>query len=66
MAEFDSVDWIHKDEDNDDNEPEKEEMVFNPTSVRERIDEKLAILSDFKAKKPANVSRSDVMAGLSK
>lgn len=36
MAEFEGGDWLHKDE--DDGDKEKEEMVFNPTSVRDRID----------------------------
>lgn len=94
MSEFEGGDWLHHDSDHDESgEKEKEEMVFNPTSVRERIDvsaylifkglplryafcddmqfvlcsqEKLAILADFKNKKQPNVSRADVMAGLSK
>lgn len=40
MSEFDGGDWIHNDGDilDESGEKEKEEMVFNPTSVRDRID----------------------------
>ena len=38
MSEFEGGDWLHNDSDNESGEKEKEEMVFNPTSVRERID----------------------------
>jgi ribosomal RNA methyltransferase Nop2 len=66
MSEFEVGDWIHNDKVADESEEnEKEEMVFNPTSIRDRIDGKLAILADFKNKKPPNMSRTDIMTGLS-
>jgi ribosomal RNA methyltransferase Nop2 len=43
----------------------KETMVMNPTSVRERIDYALEILSDFKSREDKTQSRVDIIAALS-
>ena len=44
----------------------KEEMVLNPTSVRERIDESLEMLSNLKTRKDRSLSRSDIISTLSR
>ena len=45
-------------------EEDRERMVLNPTSVRDRIDSDLATLSDFSNRADKTVSRSDVLASL--
>jgi 25S rRNA (cytosine2870-C5)-methyltransferase len=54
------------DGDDDEEDNEKETMVMNPTSVRERIDYALEILSDFKSREDKTQSRVDIIAALSK
>jgi 25S rRNA (cytosine2870-C5)-methyltransferase len=54
------------DGDDDEEDNEKETMVMNPTSVRERIDYALEILSDFKSREDKSQSRVDIIAALSK
>ena len=56
-----------EDEDEDEDEDEaKERLVLNPTSVKERIDKSLAILSDFKSRPNKAQSRVEVLATLSR
>eukprot|EP01041_Mallomonas_annulata_P005018 gene5018-10042_t len=57
-----SSDWL-KDEIEEENE---ERMIVNPTYVRERIDNSLTILADFKNRRNTSQSRSDIIAGLSR
>ena len=54
------------DGEDDEEDNEKETMVMNPTSVRERIDYALEILSDFKSREDKSQSRVDIIAALSK
>ena len=58
--------------DNEDSENEREELaidpeqLMNPKSVRERIDEALETLANFKTRKNTSLSRSDLLSLLSK
>ena len=67
-AEMDGTkDWMNEnDGDEDEEDSKKETMVMNPTSVRERIDYALEILSDFKSREDKTQSRVDIIAALSK
>lgn len=62
--------WMNENDSDDDDDEEggskKETMVMNPTSVRERIDYALEILSDFKSREDKTQSRVDIIAALSK
>jgi ribosomal RNA methyltransferase Nop2 len=60
--------WMNENDSDDDDEEgssKKETMVMNPTSVRERIDYALEILSDFKSREDKTQSRVDIIAALS-
>lgn len=53
-------------EDEDEEDDMKERLVLNPTSVKERIDKSLAILSDFKSRPNKSQSRVEVLSTLSR
>lgn len=65
--------WLENEDSGDEQEQEQEieqdeeteQMVINPTSVRERIDADLAVLSDFANRANKGEARSDVLARLS-
>ena len=63
--------WLENEDSGDEQEQEieqdeeTEQMVINPTSVRERIDADLAVLSDFANRANKGEARSDVLARLS-
>jgi ribosomal RNA methyltransferase Nop2 len=65
--------WLENEDSGDEQQQEQEieqdeeteQMVINPTSVRERIDADLAVLSDFANRANKGEARSDVLARLS-
>lgn len=61
--------WLENEEssgeENEIEQEEMEQMIINPTSVRERIDADLAILNDFNNRTDKSTARSDVLSSLS-
>jgi len=53
-------------DDEDEYDENKESMVLNPTSVRDRIDDCLESLANFKTRKNKSISRSEIISNLLK
>ena len=52
--------------DDDEYDENKESMILNPTSVRDRIDDCLETLANFKTRKNKSISRSEIIQNLLK